>query len=199
MRAREIRFFYNQTFAKEPGSSQPTPWHQDLSYCPVSGEQVVSLWVALDPVNSANGALEYVRGSHRAAELYRAVNFLPEKLSQQAFEERFGGTTGNIPPDIDKNREELDIVSWELEPGDCVAHHPRLLHGAPANGSQTLRRGYATRWFGDDVRWDLRPGTMPAPGTTRTGDVPGGAFYPVLWSDPISETEQSGLASINAA
>ncbi|MFO0208205.1 MAG: phytanoyl-CoA dioxygenase family protein, partial [Betaproteobacteria bacterium] len=40
MGASEVRFFYDQMFVKEPGSLAPTPWHQDLPYWPLRGEQI---------------------------------------------------------------------------------------------------------------------------------------------------------------
>ena len=38
--AREVRFFYDQMFVKEPGSPVPTAWHQALSYWPVAGDEL---------------------------------------------------------------------------------------------------------------------------------------------------------------
>lgn len=47
-----------------------------------------------------------------------------------------------------------------MEPGDCLIHHSFAVHGAPGISTQAeRRRAYATRWFGEDVRFDPRPGT----------------------------------------
>ena len=35
-----------------------TPWHHDITFWPVSGEQIVSVWIALDRTNLDNGGLE---------------------------------------------------------------------------------------------------------------------------------------------
>ncbi|MGH7806120.1 MAG: phytanoyl-CoA dioxygenase family protein, partial [Candidatus Binatia bacterium] len=40
---RTLRFFYDQLLVKEPGTVQPTPWHQDLPYWPIRGSQIVSI------------------------------------------------------------------------------------------------------------------------------------------------------------
>src|SRR3989337_2988221 len=45
-----VRFFYDQLLVKEPGTRERTPWHQDQPYWAVSGFQVASLWLPLDPV-----------------------------------------------------------------------------------------------------------------------------------------------------
>jgi len=38
MRAARIHLFYDQVFAKEPGTPARTPWHQDSPYWPVTGQ-----------------------------------------------------------------------------------------------------------------------------------------------------------------
>ncbi len=58
-------FFYDQLFVKEPGTAHPTPWHQDQPYWPVKGWQITSVWIALDPIDRSNGAVEFIAGSHR--------------------------------------------------------------------------------------------------------------------------------------
>jgi ectoine hydroxylase-related dioxygenase (phytanoyl-CoA dioxygenase family) len=39
------------------------------------GNQIISLWVALDVVGRDNGGAEYVRGSHLTDKLYRPEEF----------------------------------------------------------------------------------------------------------------------------
>ena len=63
MGASRINFLYDQLLVKEPGTAARTPWHQDQPYWAVSGRQVCSLWLPLDPVPE-NVSVEYVRGSH---------------------------------------------------------------------------------------------------------------------------------------
>jgi ectoine hydroxylase-related dioxygenase (phytanoyl-CoA dioxygenase family) len=186
MGGRSAHFFDDQLFVKDPGGSAPTPWHKDLSYWPISGKLVCSLWVALDPVSPSNGALYYVRGSHRWPNLYRAVSFAPGV--DRHFEAVFSTSEGDAPPDVAGRPQDFDVVTWELEPGDCVVHHPRLLHGAPANNSTIGRRGYATQWLGEDARWDVQRGTMPAPDIGTTGEPLTGPFYPTISARGLSDT-----------
>jgi ectoine hydroxylase-related dioxygenase (phytanoyl-CoA dioxygenase family) len=57
MHASTVRILYDQLFVKEPGALHPTPWHQDLPYWPVSGEQILSIWVPFDVATPENGVV----------------------------------------------------------------------------------------------------------------------------------------------
>ena len=57
MGAKKVNVFYDQLFAKEPGTVKPTPWHQDQPYWAVKGWQVTTLWIALDTIDRDNGAV----------------------------------------------------------------------------------------------------------------------------------------------
>ena len=73
MRTDSVRFWYDQIFIKEPGTSAPTQWHHDLPYWPFRGEHLVSLWVAFTPVTKASSGVEYIKGSHKWGKFYRPV------------------------------------------------------------------------------------------------------------------------------
>jgi ectoine hydroxylase-related dioxygenase (phytanoyl-CoA dioxygenase family) len=67
-------------------------------------------------------------------------------------------------PDIDAHRDDYDLINWDMEPGDVLIFHPRVVHGSGGNASTTTRRrALATRWFGDDVVYRDLPHTMPMP------------------------------------
>ena len=59
-----VNLLYDQLFVKEAGTDNPTRWHNDQPYWAIRGQQVLSVWVALDRTTLATGALEFVRGSH---------------------------------------------------------------------------------------------------------------------------------------
>jgi len=161
---------FDQILVKEPRTSTPTLWHQDITYWPVAGTQVATCWVALDDVTRETGAVEYVRGSHLWGNRYLAVSFDPQQTYTEALPE---------VPDIEAARDQYDIVSFDLRPGDCTIHDARLLHGAPPNSSNTARRrAYLQRWTGDDVTYNPRPNLQrmlrpPAlePGAQLDGDL----------------------------
>lgn len=173
-----VTFFYDQLFVKEQGADVPTPWHHDLTFWPVVGDDVCSIWMPLDPVGRESSGLEYVRGSHRWPNRYQAIT--PdhnEFMVDPDLEE---------PPDVDGDRAAYDLVSWEMEPGDALIFHPLVVHGSSGNGhGRHRRRALATRWFGDDVRYDPRPATMPLPPDhgLAPGDKFGGPMFPRLATD----------------
>ena len=49
MGSQQVRFFHDHMLVKEPGTSQRTPWHQDIPYYNVEGRQNVSMWIPVDP------------------------------------------------------------------------------------------------------------------------------------------------------
>ncbi len=154
MGSKTARIFHDHILVKEPGNSIATPWHQDQPYYLVEASQSVSFWVPLDPVPRAR-TIEFVAGSHLWGK-----NFKPKRFDGT---DLFDGDRSEGAPDIDASRDELDILGWDVEPGDAVAFSFRTLHGAPANASKTRRRVISIRWVGDDARFVERPGpTSPA-------------------------------------
>ncbi len=155
MRSRSARFFHDHVLVKEPGSSIPTPWHQDQPYYCVEGRQSVSFWIALDEV-ARDTAVEYVAGSHRWGQDFRPMRFNNTALYAN---DEF------VPlPDIDARRAELRILGWDMAPGDAVAFDFRTVHGAPGNRSSVRRRrAFSARWVGDDAVFVDRGGTTSPP------------------------------------
>jgi len=155
MGSKTVRLFHEHVLVKEPGTSIPTPWHHDQPYYCVDGKQNVSLWMALDPVDESV-AVEFVSGSHKWDRWFRPERFdrtpLYEKDAQEAI------------PDIEGNRDQYDILRWQMAPGDLVAFHYLTLHGAPATTKSTRRRrGFSSRWVGDDATFAVRPGKTSPP------------------------------------
>jgi ectoine hydroxylase-related dioxygenase (phytanoyl-CoA dioxygenase family) len=151
----ELNLFFDQLFVKEPESpDQRTPWHQDQSYWPISGEQVLSVWVPFDAVTEETGALRYVKGSHLWGQRFTPTDFGREQRALR-------GIAGEPPPDIDADPERFELLTFDLQPGDCLVHQGMAMHGAPGNRTQgSRRRAHSIRFTGDDVRWDPRPGIL---------------------------------------
>eukprot|EP00466_Bigelowiella_natans_P009516 jgi/Bigna1/90024/estExt_fgenesh1_pg.C_600085 len=142
---------------KEPGTVAPTPWHNDYSYWQIRGNDICSIWLALDKVKREN-MVTYVRGSHRWKMLHKITNFSGEDSDDGRYAQ--SPNQEEIPLEA-IHRGEYELLGWDMEPGDIVVHHGWTLHGATGNTDlKTMRRGYATRWLGDDITFDPRPGTM---------------------------------------
>jgi len=182
MRSDTARVFHDHILVKEPGSSIRTPWHQDQPYYLVEGQQNVSFWVPLDPVPRER-TIEYVAGSHRWGKQFKPKRFDGTDL--------FPGDTAESVPDIDRERENLEILGWAVEPGDAVVFSFRSLHGAPANASPDRRRVVSVRWVGDDARFVRRAGkTSPYfPDLEYEDGAPFDApIFPVLYPGAASQS-----------
>lgn len=87
-------------------------------------------------------------------------------------------------PDVESARDDYDIISFDLEPGDVYAFHALVLHGASGNISeQVRRRGYTVRYTGDDVIYSSHPGTNRALRNSllTDGDRLDSNQYPLVW------------------
>lgn len=126
-------------FNKPPASASPTPPHQDNYYFNLAPPNVVTVWLALDPVDDTNGCLRYVAGSHR-----RGVR--PHARSNVL------GFSQGIADYADADR--AAEVAVHLRPGDAVAHHGNTIHRADANFSDRHRRGFAMVFQGVSCRRD---------------------------------------------
>ena len=60
LKSNSIRFFYDQLLVKEPLTKEKTPFHQDLPYWPLKGEDILSIWVPFDMIMSDFNREEYV-------------------------------------------------------------------------------------------------------------------------------------------
>ena len=174
-----VNLLYDQLFVKEPGTANRTRWHNDQPYWPIRGDQVLSIWVALDPTTAESGALEFVRGSHRWGKWFQ-----PEKFGDTQGHDDYERNPDYVAmPDIESDRSSYDIVSWDLQPGDVYVFHGLTVHGAGGNQRTDLRRrGYAVRYTGADVRYDTRPGPNEhlKSDEHRDGDRLGGKLYPAV-------------------
>lgn len=160
LRSSTLTLYFDFLLVKQAGTSSATPWHQDHSYWPVNGRQICNIWTALDVVPRAT-AMRFVKGSHRYDTLYRAVSFDPRSVHPNPILER------PLPPDFDggdfdPQDEAQEILSWCMQPGDCLVWFSRMFHSAPGNLSNRRRGALSTSWLGDDVTYNVIPdGTGP--------------------------------------
>lgn len=153
MQSQSVQMFHDHVLVKEPGTSKPTPWHQDGPYYFVEGAQNVSFWSPLDPVTDAS--LRCVAGSHKWPKPVVPTRWLSET---------------SFYPDDDKymavpdpDAEDMHVVEWALEPGDAVAFNFGTLHGARGNETGHRRRAFSLRLVGDDARYVERAGPTSPP------------------------------------
>ena len=175
MGSQAVQLFHDHILVKEPGTSKPTPWHQDGPYYFVEGRQTVSFWSPLDPVTKAS--LRCVAGSHLWPRPVLPTRWLSE--------ENFYPDADAYMPVPDPDAEGMEIREWPMEPGDAVAFHYGTLHGARGNETTQRRRAFSLRLVGDDARYVERPGrtSPPFPGhDMQAGQKLREDWFPVLFS-----------------
>lgn len=173
-----VRHFYDQLFVKPAGCHVPTPWHHDVTFWPVrlDSQNLCSLWITFDPVDRNSSGLEFVKGSHRWPERFKAVtpNYDPYMMDTEL----------PTAPDFAKERSEHDVIGFDMEPGDVLVFGPVVCHGSAGNASnENDRRALAFRYAGNDVTYAPRHATMPLlwdHGLTP-GDPLSGSLFPQVW------------------
>ncbi|MCB1812768.1 MAG: phytanoyl-CoA dioxygenase family protein [Candidatus Competibacteraceae bacterium] len=181
-----LRFYHEHVLVKEPGTREVTPWHHDLPYYGLEGQQVCSIWLPLDPV-PLSACPEFVAGSHRWGKRFMPRMFVDHR------------NYADVPagyeqvPDIDAERDQHRILAWDLQPGDCIVFHMLTLHGAPATAElNTRRRGFATRWLGDDAVYAARPWPTSPPFDgieVKPGQPVRHPDFPVVWGSGLKPVE----------
>jgi non-haem Fe2+, alpha-ketoglutarate-dependent halogenase len=121
-------------FIKEAQNPAFVSWHQDSTYWGLSKPDVVTAWVAFTDANEANGAMEYIPGSHTLDQIPHRDTFAKDNLLTRGQE---------VMVDVDKSRRRV----IPLQAGEMSLHHVRLVHGSPPNPSPDRRIGFAIRFM----------------------------------------------------
>ncbi len=138
---------HNCVMTKNPAFSSATGWHQDIRYWSFDRPELVSMWLALGPEHEENGCLWLVPGSHR-------MDFRRDQYDEDRF----------FRADLDENREVLSAkVAAELDEGDVLFFHCRLLHEAGRNLTALTKFAAVFTYHAADNR--------PLPGT-RSASLP---------------------------
>jgi phytanoyl-CoA hydroxylase len=134
---------------KPPNVDGRHPLHQDLIYFPFRpADQIVGVWTALEKITRENGCLVMIPGSHKGE--LREHEY-PDWEHQNFL---FFGV---------KDLDASDRVHIEMDPGDTVFFHSKIIHGSGFNRTQHLRRAIAVHfanaqcediWQGDVKKLD---------------------------------------------
>lgn len=148
-------------FCKLPGDGKRVDWHQDCSYWPMTPTKSVTVWLAIDDADQANGCMEVFTGSHTRG----LVEF---EMNQEGDENVLNQTVSN-PDQYGQNR------CTPLTAGQISIHSDLLLHGSAPNDSDRRRCGLTLRYCPPDVKahmgWNQK-GVVVA-GHANEADWPG--------------------------
>ena len=172
-----VRFWHDQLFVKPAHDGGVVAWHQDYSYWTRTQPMAhLTCWIGLDDSTIDNGCVHYVPGSHRwdllpVTGLAGDMNAIRGILD----EEQLSAFEGAVPV--------------ELSAGECVFHHPLMVHGSYENRSSQARRATVVNVFADGVKSAsdevLLAGVPPVP----KGEAMQGRYFPLLY-DPLAAKQR---------
>jgi non-haem Fe2+, alpha-ketoglutarate-dependent halogenase len=125
-------------FIKEARNPAFVSWHQDSTYWGLSRPDVVTARIAFTEATEANGAMEYIPGSHKLNQIPHRDTFARNNLLSRGQE---------VMVEVDRSKRRVIT----LRPGEMSLHHVRLVHGSPPNPSEDRRIGFAVRYIPTSV------------------------------------------------
>lgn len=127
-------------FNKPPKIGKPTPPHQDGYYFMLKPQKAVTMWMALEDVDTENGCVRYIKGSH-------LKGMRPHgKTSTTGFSQ--GITDYGIPEDVE--------IPFPAKPGDLLIHHALTIHRADGNTTTNrTRKAMGFIYFGKSAQEDI--------------------------------------------
>jgi len=175
-RSKSIQLFHEHIFVKDPGTVKETPWHQDMPYYCVDGNDTGSFWIPLDPITKEN-SLKILLGSHKFTKLVR-----PTKWSNNKPWYKNDDNYMDMP---NINSMEEKILKTEMNLGDAILFNFKVLHSSSGNATNIPRRAFSMRFIGDDVKYLEKSGETSPPFkgiNLKNGERMRKDWFPVVWS-----------------
>jgi len=173
--SKNIQLFHEHIFIKDPGTDKETPWHQDMPYYCVEGNDTGSFWIPLDPITKEN-SLQVLLGSHRFPQLVRPTKWSNDKPWYKDNDDFMD------MPNI--KTMEKNILKTEMKLGDVILFNFKALHSSSGNTEKIPRRAFSMRFIGDDVRYIDRGGETSPPFegiNLKIGAKMREDWFPVVW------------------
>jgi len=128
-----------ETFNKPARIGSGVPYHQDNAYFCQSPSDVLTIWIAIDRVTVENGAVYFIKGSHK-------LGMLPTQQS---------GVQGNsIGLAETLETPKSDQFCATLQPGDATIHHCQTIHHSDPNETENTRLGLLLVYRGSHTETD---------------------------------------------
>jgi phytanoyl-CoA hydroxylase len=128
-----------ETFNKPAKVGSGVPYHQDNAYFCQSPPDMLTVWIAIDPVTEANGPVFFVKGSQKGG-------VLPTKPSGVR-----GNSIGMAEPSTVPLAEQFCGL---LAPGDATIHHCNTIHHSAPNTTEFPRLGFLLVYRGSHTTTD---------------------------------------------
>ena len=173
--SKSIQLFHEHIFLKNSGTAKETPWHQDMPYYCVDGNDTGSFWIPLDPI-SKNNSLQVLLGSHKFPKLIR-----PTKWSNNQPWYKDDNNFMDMP---DVKSMKKNILNPKMNLGDAILFNFKVLHSSSGNSEKIPRKAFSMRFIGDDVRYIDRGGETSPPFKgidLKIGSKMREDWFPVVW------------------
>jgi phytanoyl-CoA hydroxylase len=128
-----------ETFNKPARIGSGVPYHQDNAYFCQSPPDMLTVWIAIDPVTAANGPVYFVKGSHR------------EGMQPTTPSGVRGNSIGMASPSTVPLKEQFCGL---LAPGDATIHHCQTIHHSAPNTTDHARLGLLLVYRGAHTETD---------------------------------------------
>ena len=160
-----IQLFHDHLLHKPPEYGGPVFWHQDNQAWQSMPASNISCWLTFDDADADNGALRYLRGSHR----------LSLGLDTEA-------DTGRLL-EMDRLIAAGPIDTVDARAGDAIFHHCLTLHSSLPNRSKRPRRAHSIIYTAPGTRY----GRIPPWGAATNGDL-----LPISFAHPLLRSAHAG-------
>jgi ectoine hydroxylase-related dioxygenase (phytanoyl-CoA dioxygenase family) len=135
----DVLCWMTELIVKEPHSPKILTMHQDLTYWGLDGaDAIVTAWLALTPARVANGAMRFVRYSHRHGQVAHRDTYGDDNLLSR-------GQEVAVEYDV------ADEVPVELDAGEMSLHHGLMFHGSGPNTTDQRRVALVIRYVSPAV------------------------------------------------
>src|SRR5579871_5090779 len=166
--ASELRIWHDQIQYKPAHIGGVNMWHQDAPFWPILAPMTeVSAWVALDDVDTDNGCMSMVPGSHLWG---NNIDFLVSLPDYEAMPAEYQG-------------HQVKIIRRPVKKGEVHYHHALTWHGSHANTSGRPRRAIALHYMTQDTHY-VASGqhVMKEFVTVRDGEIMQGEHFPLVYA-----------------
>ena len=128
-------------FLKPKKTGLASPFHQDNFYWNIIDAKALNVWIALSKSNKSNGGICYLKGSQKLGTINHELSFMK-------------GSSQKIEDEVLKKLNFTKIFP-SLNVGDCIIHHPNIIHGSKKNLSNNDRIGVAVSYAAKNSKTDL--------------------------------------------
>jgi ectoine hydroxylase-related dioxygenase (phytanoyl-CoA dioxygenase family) len=128
-----VRIYHDQALYKEPGGGH-TPWHQDEYYWPLDTDNTLTLWMPLVDITADMGSMTFASRSGEHGYLSK----IPISDESELYFQRY----------VDEMGYPL-ATNGDMTAGDASFHSGWVVHSAPGNSTETMRKVMTVIYFAD--------------------------------------------------